>query len=442
MTLKISVIGTNYLGANTAVGMAEFGFDVLGVDINNERVKTLNAGIPPLYEPGLEPLLQKHIESGRLRFTTDYSEIADWADIHFICVGTPQKSGENDADLSQLDAVVSTLAPLLTKSTLVVGRSTVPVGTSARVEHRLRSLSPSGTDVSVAWQPEFLREAHGVEDTLRPDRLVFGVNSLDSERSLRTVFAQPIAKGCPVLVTNRETAELVKVAANSFLATKISFINAMADVCDAVGADVTLLADAIGHDVRIGRGMLNAGPGYGGGCLPKDLRAFIARASELGSEPMVSLLTQVDHVNSQRRAQIVKQADALLQGSGSCRRVAVLGAAFKAGTDDVRDSPALEIATELQARGAVVRVFDPKAVENARRMYPGLDYAESVEDACQAANLVVHLTEWPEFRELDPHHLKTTVADPILLDARLVLDPAAWTAAGWVYRAPGIPSGN
>jgi UDPglucose 6-dehydrogenase len=439
MTSRVSVIGTNYLGANTAAGMAEFGFEVIGVEIDESRVKLLNEGRAPLYEPGLDPLLKKHTDSGRLRFTTDYREIADWADVHFICVGTPQSDGDYAADLSQVNSVVDMLAPLLTRPTLVVGRSTVPVGTAAGLERRFHAESPAGAGVEVAWQPEFLREAHGVEDTLRPDRLVFGVTSPAAEQRLREVFAAPIADGTPVVVGNWETAELVKGAANAFLATKISFINALAEMCDQTGADVSLLADALGHDVRIGRGMLNAGPGYGGGCLPKDLRSFMARAGELGVEEIITFLRAVDDINRRRRSRIIDVAHELVGGAWVGRKVAVLGAAFKAGTDDVRSSPALDIAGRIQLHGATVTVYDPQATENARRVRPTLGYAESALEACRGAHVVLHLTEWPEFRELDPEELKAVVASPLIVDGRLALDAEAWRNAGWTYRAPGKP---
>jgi UDPglucose 6-dehydrogenase len=439
MTLRISVIGTNYLGANTAAGMAEFGFEVIGVEINESRVKLLNEGKAPLYEPGLDPLLKKHTDSGRLRFTTDYGEIADWADVHFICVGTPQSDGDYAADLSQVDSVVEMLAPHLTKPTLVVGRSTVPVGTAARLHERFQAESPAGDGVDLAWQPEFLREAHGVDDTLHPDRLVFGVASEAAEQRLREVFATPIAEGSPVVVSNRETAELVKGAANAFLATKISFINALAEMCDVAGADVSELADALGFDNRIGRGMLNAGPGYGGGCLPKDLRSFMARAGELGVEEIITFLRAVDEINRRRRSRIIDVAHELVGADWAGRKVAVLGAAFKAGTDDVRSSPALDIAGRIQLHGATVTVYDPQATENARQVRPTLNYASSATQACEGAHVVLHLTEWPEFRELDPAELKTVVSNPVIVDGRLVLDADAWRAAGWIYRAPGKP---
>ncbi|MFI5696049.1 UDP-glucose dehydrogenase family protein [Kribbella sp. NPDC051586] len=437
--LRIAVIGTNYLGANTAAGMAEFGFDVIGVEIDEHRLKLLNDGKAPLYEPGLDPLLKKHVDSGRLRFTKDYHEIADWADVHFVCVGTPQLEGSEAADLAQVHSVVDMLAPLLTKPALVVGRSTVPVGTSKIVEARFHAEAPAGTAIEIAWQPEFLREAHGVDDTLHPDRLVFGVQSEAAETRLRQVFATPIGEGTPVVVCNLPTAELVKGGANAFLATKISFINALAEMADATGADVTLLADALGHDKRIGRGMLNAGPGYGGGCLPKDLRAFMHRAGELGVEEVITFLREVDDINQHRRAGIVDLTHEMLGGEWVGKNVTVLGAAFKAGTDDVRDSPALDVAGRIQLHGANVTVYDPEAMENARRVRPTLRYAPTAVEACRDAHAVLHLTEWPEFRKLDPAALREIVSSPVLVDARLNMDADAWRAAGWTYRAPGKP---
>ncbi|TDO66854.1 UDPglucose 6-dehydrogenase [Kribbella sp. VKM Ac-2571] len=437
--LRIAVIGTGYLGCNTSAGMAEFGFDVIGVEIDEHRLKLLNDGKAPLYEPGLDPLLKKHVDSGRLRFTSDYTEIADWADVHFICAGTPQLEGSEAADLSQVYSVVDMLAPLLTRPTLVVGRSTVPVGTSKTVEERMHRQAPAGSAVEIAWQPEFLREAHGVEDTLHPDRLVFGVQSAAAEARLREVFAMPIEEGSPVVVCNLPTAELVKGGANAFLATKISFINALAEMADATGADVTQLAEALGYDKRIGRGALNAGPGYGGGCLPKDLRAFMHRAGELGVEEVITLLREVDDINHHRRARIVDLTHEMLGGQWIGKNVTVLGAAFKAGTDDVRDSPALDVAGRIQLHGANVTVYDPEAMENARKVRPTLRYAPTAVEACREAHAVLHLTEWPEFRALDPVALKPVVTDPVVVDARLNLAADAWRAAGWTYRAPGRP---
>ena len=439
MTLRISVLGTGYLGATHAACMAELGFEVLGMDVAEEKVAALNEGRVPFYEPDLEPLLRKHVESGRLRFTTSYAEAAAFGDVHFLCVGTPQKKGEYAADLVYVDAVVDGLAPHLDRPTLVVGKSTVPVGTAERLSARLRAAAPAGDGVELAWNPEFLREGFAVEDTMRPDRLVFGVRSEAAEQRLREVYATALGTGTPAIVTDFATAELVKSAANAFLATKISFINAMAELCEATGADVKMLADAIGHDDRIGRKFLNAGLGFGGGCLPKDIRAFMARAGELGVDQALSFLREVDNINMRRRVHVVDRAREDLGGSFLGMRVGVLGAAFKPNSDDVRDSPALNVAGQIQLHGAQVTIYDPRAVDNARRLFPTLGYADSAVEACQGAHLVLHVTEWQEFREMDPKVLSAVVDERRIIDARNALDPVRWRDAGWSYRSLGRP---
>ncbi|MFF3007224.1 UDP-glucose dehydrogenase family protein [Kitasatospora sp. NPDC057940] len=445
MTLRISVIGTGYLGATHAAAMAEFGFEVLGLDIDPDKIATLTAGRVPMYEPGLSELLLKHVaghegSTGRLRFTSSVQEAAEFGDVHFVCVNTPQRKGEFAADMSYVDAAIDGLAPYLTRPVLVVGKSTVPVGSASRLAERLAALAPVGAGAELAWNPEFLREGFAVQDTLRPDRIVVGAHSERAEQLLREVYAEPIAAGVPFLVTDYATAELVKAAANSFLATKISFINAMAEVCEAAGADVTLLSTALGHDERIGRKFLNSGLGFGGGCLPKDIRAFMARAGELGADQALTFLREVDSINMRRRSRMVELAREQCGGGFLGRRVAVLGAAFKPNSDDIRDSPALNVAAQIQLQGAQVTVYDPKAVDNARKMFPSLAYADSALEAAEGAHVVLHLTEWAEFRELDPAVLGAVVAERRLLDGRNVLDADAWRAAGWTYRALGRPS--
>ena len=430
------MIGTGYLGATHAVCMAELGYDVIGLDVDETKLELLRAGTVPFFEPGLPELLTKVQGSGRLRFTDSYAEVAQFADVHFVCVGTPQRKGELAADLQYVEAAFSSLAPHLDRKVLVVGKSTVPAGTAVRMEALLTSLAPCG-DVELAWNPEFLREGYAVQDTLHPDRLVLGVRTEWAEQQLRAVFAPMIDSGTPVVLTDFATAELVKVAANSFLATKISFINAMAEVCEATGADVTKLAEAIGHDARIGRRFLNAGLGFGGGCLPKDIRAFIARAGELGVDQAVSFLHEVDAINMRRRARVIELAQELLDGSLVGRRVAVLGAAFKPDSDDIRDSPALDVAAAIGRRGANVLVYDPQALDNARQLYPDLQYANSAADAVHDADVVMLLTEWREFRDMSPEQIGTLVRRRNIVDGRNVLDPAQWRAAGWVYRALG-----
>ncbi|WND58346.1 UDP-glucose/GDP-mannose dehydrogenase family protein [Mycolicibacterium vanbaalenii] len=440
MGCKIAVFGTGYLGATHAACMAELGHDVLGVDIDSNKLASLASGKAPFFEPGLDEVLQANIENGRLRFTTSYPEAADFADIHFIGVATPQKRGEFAADLSYVDSVIADLAPLLTRPATIFGKSTVPVGTAARLQQTVLGLAPARDDVEVAWNPEFLREGYAIRDTLQPDRIVLGIDRERpgrAEQVARQVYSDIIATGVPFLVTSRETAELAKTSANAFLATKISFINAMAEVCDVAGADIIELADAIGYDPRIGRKFLNAGVGFGGGCLPKDIRAFMARAGELGANQALTFLREVDSINMRRRASTVEKTRELVGGSLIGARVAVLGAAFKPDSDDVRDSPALNIAGQIQLQGASVAVYDPKAMENSRRLFPTLEYAVGVAEACIGADITLVLTEWEEFRNLDPAKLKTLVREPRIVDGRNCLDPERWRACGWTYNGLG-----
>ncbi|HEU4540858.1 MAG TPA: UDP-glucose/GDP-mannose dehydrogenase family protein [Jiangellaceae bacterium] len=436
--MRISVIGTGYLGAVHAVGMAELGHSVVGVDVDAQKVAALAAGHAPFFEPGLDEMLRKHAETGLVRFTTDYADAAD-ADVHFICVGTPQRRDGLAADLTYVEAAFDALAPHLRQPCVVAGKSTVPVGTAERLADRLLKLAPGGSDVKLAWNPEFLREGLAVPDTLRPDRLVFGVTSDDAEQVLRECYADAISAGTPVVVTDLPTAELVKVSANAFLATKISFINAMSELCEITGADVTKLADAIGYDDRIGRKFLNAGLGFGGGCLPKDIRAFMARAGELGASHALTFLAEIDAINLRRRERVAEIARELAGGTLIGRRIAVLGAAFKPNSDDVRDSPALNVAGRLQLQGAHVAVYDPQAIDNARKIFPTLEYTESVVEACRKADVVLHLTEWAEFREIDPAQLGQVVAQRNIVDGRNCLDVDAWRAAGWTYHGLGRP---
>ena len=435
--MRMTVIGTGYLGAVHAACMADLGHEVLGVDSDARKIAALQDGRAPFFEPGLEEILVRAVASGKLRFSTSLREAAEFGDVHFICVGTPQLPAGTGADLSHIEAVVDGLAPHLTRDCLVIGKSTVPVGTAARLAARIAGLAPVGAAAGLAWNPEFLREGFAVRDTLRPDRIVVGVTSEAADVTLRAVYASVLELGTPYIVTDLATAELVKVAANAFLATKISFINAVANVCDAAGADVMTLADALGHDTRIGRRFLSAGLGFGGGCLSKDIRAFMARADELGVGDSLQFLREMDQINTGRRALAVEVARELAGGSFTGRNVAVLGAAFKPGTDDVRDSPALNVARMIQSEGAVVRVHDPRATYNARQAWPALDYVEEAVKACEAADVVLHLTEWAEYRELDPLELASVVRTPCLLDGRNVLPLSQWRAAGWTVRSLG-----
>ncbi|WAB84020.1 UDP-glucose/GDP-mannose dehydrogenase family protein [Microcella daejeonensis] len=436
MSIRISVIGTGYLGATHAAAMAELGYEVIGVEVNPERLASLSQGHLPFYEPGLDEVLLANVRNGRLRFTSDAAEAAAWADVQFLCVGTPQVAGSDAADMSYAFAAIEALAPHIKQGALLVGKSTVPVGTTHELQRRLLEIAPDRTDVRFAWNPEFLREGFALEDTLHPDRIVIGVSDEADADTLRQVYAPMITEGIPLIVTDVTTAELVKVAANSFLATKISFINAMAEVCEAAGGDVTTLAEAIGHDVRIGSRFLGAGVGFGGGCLPKDIRAFAHRAGEIGAGPAVAFLKEVDLINLRRRERIIELVETEI-GSVTGRRIAVLGATFKPDSDDVRDSPALAVSRRLHELGAIVTVHDPKGVENAERALPDVAYTTVVTEALSGAEAVLHLTEWREYRALEPKDVLPLVANPFIVDGRNVLDVALWQNQGWTVRAPG-----
>ena len=433
MKLKVSVIGTGYLGVTHAACMASMGFEVIGVDIDAAKIALLSSGKVPFYEPGLEELLQSQIASGRLTFTTNFNAIAG-ADIHFICVGTPQSAHSYAADLTYVDAALDEIAPICKPGSLVVGKSTVPVGTAQKLRDRLLKVNPN---VDLAWNPEFLREGFAVKDTLHPDRLVVGVTNDAAEEKLKEIYQANLAEKTPWVRADLPTAELVKVAANSFLATKISFINAMAEVCEASGGDVTVLAKAIGYNPRIGSRFLQAGIGFGGGCLPKDIRAFMARAGELGAEQALEFLREIDSINLRARQRVIELVRKDLSDDLSGKKITVLGAAFKPDSDDVRDSPALDIAVQIAAAGATVTIHDPKAIEPARKRFPTLNYSENVESALKGADLVLHLTEWQVYRDLDPVNVKALVASPIMIDGRNALDRSAWIAAGWKFRALG-----
>ena len=433
MALKLSVIGTGYLGATHAACMASLGFEVIGFDTENIKIDLLSKGKVPFYEPDLEELLAEQIKAGRLRFTKDIAELAD-VDVHFICVGTPQVKGGNAADLTYVNSALESVARIVKPGGLVVGKSTVPVGTATRLRNRLIELNPNA---DLAWNPEFLREGFAVEDTLRPNRLVVGVTNDNSEKILKEVYAINLKENTPWVRADLPTAELVKVAANSFLATKISFINAMAEICEAAGGDVTILAKAIGYDPRIGSRFLQAGIGFGGGCLPKDIRAFMARAEELGAKQAVEFLKEVDAINLRARQRIIELVRRDLSEDLVGKKVAILGAAFKPDSDDVRDSPALDIAAQIQAAGAIVTVHDPKAIANAQKRFPALKFAEDINNTLKDADIVLHLTEWKIYRDINPGQVKSLVKTAIMIDGRNALDRDAWRAAGWKFRALG-----
>jgi UDPglucose 6-dehydrogenase len=433
MALKLSVIGTGYLGATHAACMSSLGFEVIGFDTEVSKIELLSKGQVPFYEPGLEELLAEQIKSGRLSFTTNINDLAD-CDVHFICVGTPQVKGGNSADLTYVNSALESIAKLVKAGGLVVGKSTVPVGTAARLRNRLIELNPKA---DLAWNPEFLREGFAVEDTLKPNRLVVGVVNDSAENILKEVYASNLKESTPWVRADLPTSELVKVAANSFLATKISFINAMAEICEAADGDVTVLAKAIGYDPRIGSRFLQAGIGFGGGCLPKDIRAFMARAEELGAKQAVEFLKEIDAINLRARQRIIELVRKDLSDNLQGKKVAILGAAFKPDSDDVRDSPALDIAVQIQAAGAIVTVHDPKAIANAQKRFPVLNFSTEINDTLKDAEIVLHLTEWKIYREIDPVKVKSLVKNATIIDGRNALDRQLWRNAGWKFRALG-----
>jgi len=433
MTLTLSVVGCGYLGATHAACMSSLGFTVVGVDTDPEKVALLQSGKLPFYEPGLDTLLEQEMKTGRLSFTTDFSAVKD-ADVHFVCVGTPQSKDGLAADLTYVKSAVAAIAPHLKEGSLVVGKSTVPVGTAQGLREELSKIAPQA---DLAWNPEFLREGFAVEDTLTPNRLVVGVANDRAEEILKEVYEPVIALGTPWIRADLPTSELVKVAANSFLATKISFINAMAEVCEAAGGDVTVLAKAIGYDPRIGNRFLQAGIGFGGGCLPKDIRAFMARAEELGAKQALEFLREIDAINLRARQRVIDVVRGELSEDLTQYKIAVLGATFKPDSDDVRDSPALDIAAQLHAAGAEIVVHDPQGIEPARKRFPTLKYAVVVNDAVKDADLILHLTEWKEYRQIDPAALGSLVKSKIVIDGRNMLDRTLWRNAGWKFHALG-----
>ncbi|MEV6717980.1 UDP-glucose/GDP-mannose dehydrogenase family protein [Lentzea sp. NPDC051208] len=440
--MKVAVIGCGYLGATHAAAMAELGHEVLGVDVDPERVRVLAQGRAPFAEPGLDDLLVQHVGTGRLRFTTSFSEAAAFADLYFLCVGTPQKADHDDYDLTHLRSAARTLAKYMDRPSVVVGKSTVPVGTAARLAQEMRLVAPAGDGVEVAWNPEFLCESTAVEDALHPSRLVIGieVGRPRAERVLREVYDHIIAEGTPTLVTDLMTAELSKLAANAFLATKISFINAMSELCEHTGADIVALARTLGHDTRIGPWGLRAGSGFGGSCLPKDLHGLLGQAESVGASRPVSLLRAVDEINSGSIAHVVELALEACGRAAHGKRITVWGAAFKPGTDDIRESPGLRVAEALHDLGAKITVSDPVALPNARLHHPHLDHCADPMLAADGADLVVHLTEWPEFAGVDPAVLAVRVNRQSIVDACGTLDPTTWRQAEWAYRAPGRPN--
>lgn len=432
-SVRISVIGTGYLGATHAACLASWGHDVVGVDSDPRRVDILAKGDVPFHEPGLSTLLASGMAAGTLRFTTDIASVAD-CDSHFLCVGTPQRGDGQAADLSALWTAAVAVVRRMRAGAILIGKSTVPVGTARLFAAALSRLHDG--PVRLAWNPEFLREGQAVADTLRPNRLVFGLNDPADELVLREIYASPLAEGVPAITTSLETAELAKAAANVMLAARISLVNVLAETCERTGADMRELTAVLGRDERIGPAVLVPGIGYGGGCLPKDSRAFAERADELGVFGARRLVNDIDAVNNHQRIRTVELARGLLGGQVAGRRVGVLGAAFKAGSDDIRDSPAVEVACRLRDLGAMVRVYDPRAGDNLRRTV-AVGVAEDVVSACSEAELVLVLTEWPEFVDLDPRNLAPVVRRQVVIDGRQVLETGKWQSAGWQVHTLG-----
>ncbi|MHA7959248.1 UDP-glucose dehydrogenase family protein [Streptomyces sp. L500] len=438
--MRVSVIGCGHLGIPHAVAMAEIGHEVIGVDLDRPKIDRLTRGQCPVHEGGLADLPARHTGTGRLRFSTDFAEAAACADVHFLAVGTPLDASGRGYDTTQVLGAAEALAPHLTRPCVVIGKSTVAVGTTRELAGLLARRAPAGEGVEVVWNPEFLREGHAVEDTLAPDRIVAGVPSRHAEDVVRELDGPLLRRGIPLYVTDHATAELIKTAANAYLGMKISFINGVADMCAAAGADVQQLAEAIGLDPRIGRGGLTAGPGYGGGCLPKDVRAFTAAAEALDAPEAAALLSATERVNDSRPAAALRLVEETLGRAVTGAKVTVWGAAFKAGTDDIRESPALAIAALMHHQGAAVTVHDPLAVPTALTHHPYLTYETDLEASVTGAELVVLATEWPHFRHAAPDHLATLVARPVLVDLRNLLDARTWRAAGWTVRQLGRPA--
>jgi UDPglucose 6-dehydrogenase len=433
--MKVSVIGLGYLGATHSVAMAKIGHQVIGIEPNAEKIANLKSGKAGFFEPGLDEALAEQIKSGRLTFQSAHDESSREVDVHFICVGTPQSKDSLAADTSYLKSAISDLAPYLREDALVVGKSTVPVGTAALLTEQLAKETGYAAP-NLAWNPEFLREGTALEDSLRPDRLVAGVTNARSEELLRQVYEPMIASGIPFIVTDLATAELVKAAANAFLATKISFINAMAEIAEVSGADASQLAQAIGYDERIGNKFLRNGVGFGGGCLPKDIRALMARAEELGVGESVAYLKEIDKINIRRRDRVIALLNQEL-GSLSAKRVLILGAAFKPDSDDIRDSPALEIALLAYRAGAEVVVHDPVSLPGVAIKHPELIVEEDLAKAFDSVDAVVLATEWKEYRDLDPQSISAQVSNRLIIDGRNVLDVAKWQHAGFRVLALG-----
>jgi UDPglucose 6-dehydrogenase len=432
--VKVTVIGLGYLGATHAVAMAKLGHEVLGIEPDPKKLDALKAGILPFHEPGLDRALQEVINDGSISFANQHDERSGEAALHFICVGTPQVAGSEAADTSYVFAASEELAKWISETAVVAGKSTVPVGTAKALKNKMSAVA--GFEVNLAWNPEFLREGTALEDSLNPDRIVIGTWNEHSKKVLREVYKPIIDRGTPFLELDVPTAELVKVSANAFLATKISFINAMAEIAEVSGADTVALAKAIGYDERIGNKFLRTGIGFGGGCLPKDIRGFMARAEELGVGSAVEFLKDIDSINLRRRDKVVELAQKELVDLKG-KKITMLGISFKPDSDDLRDSPALEISQRLVALGARVVVHDPIALGALATRDGSLETEADLMTALKDAELVILGTEWTEYRALDPVEAARVVATKSVIDGRNVLDVAAWQAAGFKVQALG-----
>jgi len=431
--MRVAMIGTGYVGLVSGACFADFGHDVVCIDKDAGKIERLKKGEIPIFEPGLDDLVARNVREGRLSFTTDAAEAVRAADTVFIAVGTPTRRGDGHADLSYVHAAAEEIAGLVEGFTVVVTKSTVPVGTGDEVEAIIRKARP-GADVAVVSNPEFLREGAAIEDFKRPDRIVVGTEDERARAVMNELYRPLFLNETPIVFTGRRTSELIKYAANAFLALKITFINEMADLCEAVGADVQQVARGIGLDKRIGAKFLNAGPGYGGSCFPKDTLALVRTAQQYGA-PTRLIETTVAVNDTRKKAMAGKVADAL-DGDLSGKVIGVLGLTFKPNTDDMRDAPSLDIIPALQAMGARVQAFDPEGHE-ARQLLPGVDFKASAYDAVEGADVVVIITEWDQFRALDLDRVKSLMTSPVVVDLRNIYRPDDMRARGFRYASIG-----
>jgi UDPglucose 6-dehydrogenase len=432
--MHVAVIGTGYVGLVSGACFSEFGVSVVCVDKDADKIARLKRGEMPIYEPGLDQLVESNVKAGRLSFTTDTKAAVAGADAVFIAVGTPSRRGDGHADLSYVFAAAEEIAASLTGYAVVVTKSTVPVGTGRKVEAILRKARPAG-GFDVASNPEFLREGAAIEDFMHPDRVVIGAESERAREVMRALYRPLFLIETPMLFTSIETAELIKYAANSFLATKITFINEVADLCEKLGADVQDVAKGIGLDGRIGRKFLHAGPGYGGSCFPKDCLALVRTAQE--AKAPLSIVETVVNVNEQRKRQMADKVIQACGGSVKGKTLALLGLTFKPNTDDMRDSPSLAIVPALLAAGAQVRAFDPEGMAEAKKLMPDIGYCGNSYETMEGADALVLVTEWNEFRALDLARVKTLLKTPTVIDLRNIYKPADMAAAGFFYTSVG-----